>query len=77
LGRLAGIADAGQDDYVSLGWFQADLGDGDRLSGAAALTPLASLAEAGSGYWPHAISMCTETGDTDAIVFDQVEAIDD
>jgi len=70
-------ANLGQDDYVNLGWFQADLGVGDRLRGTAALTPLASLAQAGSGYWPHAISGCTELGETDAIVFDRVEAVDD
>lgn len=70
-------ANLGQDDYVNLGWFQADLVEGDRVRGTAALTSLVSLAHAGSGYWPPAISGCTATGETDAIVFDRVEPLDD
>lgn len=69
-------ANLGRDDYVSLGWFQPDIGDGDRIRGTAALTSLAVLSRS-SGYWTHGVTMCTDVRETDAIVFDRAEAIDD
>ena len=61
----------GHDDYVNLGWFQRDLGDGDRVRGIAAFTPLASLPGwDDSGYWRYALGACVDEGETDAIVFE-------
>jgi hypothetical protein len=61
----------GQDDYVNLGWFQRDLGDGDPVLGTAALTPLKDLPHWNdNGYWRQALGACVEHGETQAIVFD-------
>jgi hypothetical protein len=73
-------ANQGQDDYVNLGWFQSDLGDGDRVRGTAAVIPLASLRGwegEGSGYWRYALGACVEDGETQAIVFDSAEGVGD
>lgn len=73
-------ASQGQDDYVNLGWFQEDLGDGDRVRGTATVVALASLRGwegEGSGYWRYALGACVEGGETQAIVFDSAEGAGD
>jgi hypothetical protein len=71
-------ANQGDDDYVNLGWFQDDLGDGDRVRGTAALTPLASLPDWDrGGYWRYALGACVEGGESEAIVFDSAESAGD
>jgi hypothetical protein len=70
-------ANQGDEDYVNLGWFQEDLGDGDRVRGTAALTPLGQLRDWGStSYWWYALGACVEDGETEAIVFDSAAALD-
>jgi hypothetical protein len=70
-------ASQGADDYVNLGWFQADLGNGDRVRGTAALTPLASLPHWGSmNYWQDALGACIADGVTEALVFDSASGIE-
>jgi len=70
-------ANQGRDDYVNLGWFQRDLGDGDQVRGTAALTPLASLPSwDNNGYWRYALGACVQDGETEAIVFDSAEGIE-
>ncbi len=65
-------ASTGNEGYVNLGWFQPDLGDGDRVEGTGALTPVADLPYWGeSGYWPQVLGSCVKSGETDALVFDE------
>lgn len=75
-------ASQGNDDWVSLGWFQPDLGVGDRVRGSAVLVAAASLPGWNSeypGYWTDAIGQCVERGDgtqSPVLIFDTAEGVD-
>jgi hypothetical protein len=69
-------ANQGDGNSVDLGSFKADLRDGDRVRGTAALTPLATLPGGSHGYWALHGGYCTHDGETQAIVFDSAEGVD-